>query len=71
MKLLTFLGSICVVLGIYLLGRKKRAGWIFQWLGSVLSIFHFGLVAFDISVLVLNTILASLATWSYFHWKKI
>lgn len=71
MQPLTLIGSICIVLGIYFLGRKKRVGWVFQFSGSVLSIIHFSFIVFDISVIVLNTILAGLAVWSFFHWGEI
>ena len=68
MKPLTLIASICVVLGIYLLGRKKRIGWIFQFIGSVLSIVHFWFIAYDPSVTILNAVLACLASWSWLRW---
>jgi len=70
MQPLTLVGSICIVLGIYFLGRKKRYGWLFQASGSLLSIIHFWFFAFDISVVVLNTMLGSLAVWNYYRWRK-
>jgi hypothetical protein len=71
MKPLTFLGSIAIVLGVYYFGRRERKGCVFQFIGSALSIVHFSFISFDISVVVLNCLLATIAAVSWWKWAPI
>lgn len=70
MKPLTFIAAIAIIAGLVLLGREKRIGWLCQFAGSVLSVVHFSLISFDLSVIVLNCILGTIALLNFRKWGR-
>lgn len=69
MHLLTAIASCCVVAGLIALGNRRRYGWVFQFVGSALSVVHFYFFVYDLSVVVLNLILCVIAARSWWHWR--
>jgi drug/metabolite transporter (DMT)-like permease len=58
-----------MLISIFLLGRKKRYGWIFGIIASVFGV-GFAVIAHSYAYLIANNILILLNINGYIKWKK-
>ena len=67
---ITLLASICELIGIYLLGKKNKLGFISNILGDILWIIYTLVTGNAIGIMLVCTIALILNTKGYRKWKR-
>lgn len=66
---LDYIGMVLSILGIYLLGKKKKVGWPVKAVSSVCWVI-WAILTRTYSVIILDTIYITLCMHGLLHWHK-